>query len=83
LRRGLALWVVLTAAGAALYKRAQSLAETEQRSVGDVLRDLPGRLSEDLRTLPDDVRTAAREGRQAAERRSAEVEDDYRQAANP
>jgi hypothetical protein len=83
LRRGLALSVVLSAAGAALYKRAQHVAETEQRSVGDVLRELPGRLSQDLRTLPDDLRAAAEEGRHAAERRSAEVEDDYRQAANP
>jgi hypothetical protein len=48
-----------------------------------VLRELPGRLSQDLRTLPDDLRAAAEEGRHAAERRSAEVEDDYRQAANP
>jgi hypothetical protein len=83
LRRGVALWVVLSAAGAALYKRAQHVAETEQRSVGEVLQELPGRLSQDLRTLPDDLRAAAREGRHAAERRSAEIEEDYRQAANP
>ena len=83
MRRGLALWVVLSAAGAALYKRAQHVAETKQRSVGEVLRELPGRLSQDLRTLPDDLRAAAEEGRHAAERRSAEVEEDYRQAANP
>lgn len=83
MRRGLALSVVLSAAGAALYKRAQHVAETEQRSVGEVLRELPGRLSQDLRTLPDDLRAAAEEGRHAAERRSAEVEADYRQAANP
>jgi hypothetical protein len=83
LRRGLALSVVLSAAGAALYRRAQNVAETEQRSVGEVLRELPGRLSRDMRTLPDDLRAAAEESRQAAERRSAEVEEDYRQAANP
>jgi hypothetical protein len=83
LRRALALSVVLSAAGAALYKRAQNVAETEQRSVGEVLRELPGRLSRDVRTLPDDLRTAAEEGREAAGRRSAEVEQDYRQAANP
>jgi hypothetical protein len=82
-KRGLAFSVALSAAGAALYKRAQHVAETEQRSVGEVLRELPGRLTEDLRTLPDDLRSAAQEGRQAAERRSAEVEEDYRQAANP
>jgi hypothetical protein len=83
LRRGLALSVVLSAAGAALYRRAQNVAETEQRTVGEVLRELPGRLSRDVRTLPDDLRLAAREGRHAAERRSAEVDEDYRQAANP
>jgi hypothetical protein len=82
-RRGLALWVALSAAGTALYKRAQHVAETEQRSVGEVLREMPGRISHDLRTLPDDLRTAAEEGKTAAKRRSAEVEEDYRQAANP
>jgi len=82
-KRGLALSVALSAAGAALYKRAQRVAETEQRSVGDVLREMPGRISQDLRTLPDDLRTAAHEGKTAAKRRSAEVEEDYRQAANP
>jgi len=58
-RRALALSVGLSAAATALYKRAQALAETEQRPVGDVLRDMPGRISADLRTLPDDLRTAA------------------------
>ncbi|HEY8859644.1 MAG TPA: hypothetical protein VIM27_09345 [Gaiellales bacterium] len=79
-RAALAVSVGLSAAATALYKRAQALAETEQRPVGDVLRDMPGRLSADLRTLPDDLRVAAQEGREAAGRKSAEVEDDYRQA---
>jgi hypothetical protein len=82
-RRALAVSVALSAAGTALYKRAQHLAETEQRPVGEVLRDLPGRISADLRTLPDDLRAAAQEGRQAAGRKSAEVEEDFRRAANP
>jgi len=82
-KRGLAISVALSAAGTALYKRAQHLAETEQRPVGEVLRDMPGRISADLRTLPDDLRAAAKEGRDAAARKSAEVEQDYRQAANP
>jgi hypothetical protein len=82
-KRGLAISVALSAAGTALYKRAQHLAETEQRPVGEVLRDLPGRLSADLRTLPDDLRAAAQEGRSAATRKSAEVEEDFRRAANP
>ncbi len=83
MRRGLAVWVVLAAAGTALYRRAQHLAETEQRPVGEVLRDLPGRITADLRTLPDDLREAAQEGRQAAGRKSAEVEEEFRRAANP
>lgn len=78
--RKLALSVALTAAATALYKRAQHLAETEQRPVGDVLRDLPGRISSDLRTLPDDLREAAQEGRDAAGRKSAEIDEDFRQA---
>ena len=57
MKRGLALSVALSAAGTALYRRAQHVAETEQRSVGEVLRELPGRITEDLRTLPDDLRS--------------------------
>ena len=83
MRRALAVSVALSAAGTALYKRAQHLAETEQRPIGEVLKDMPGRLSADLRTLPDDVRAAAKEGRDAAARKSAEVEQDYRQASSP
>jgi hypothetical protein len=82
-KRGLAISVAVSAAGTALYKRAQHLAETEQRPVGEVLKDMPGRISADLRTLPDDLRTAAQEGRQAAGRKSAEVEEDFRRASQP
>jgi hypothetical protein len=82
-KRGFAISVALSAAGTALYKRAQHLAESEQRPVGEVLKDLPGRISADLRTLPDDLRAAAKEGRDAAGRRSAEVEQDFRHASNP
>jgi hypothetical protein len=78
--RKLAVSIGLTAAATALYKRAQHLAETEQRPIGDVLRDLPGRISSDLRTLPDDLREAAQEGREAAGRKSSEIEDDFRHA---
>ena len=81
MKRALAVSVGLSAAATALYKRAQVLAETEQRPVGDVLRDMPGRLSADVRTLPDDLRVAAQEGRQAAGRKSAEVDDDFRRAS--
>jgi hypothetical protein len=80
-RRALAVSIVLSAAGTAVYKRAQHLAETEQRPLGEVLKDLPGRISADLRTLPDDLRAAAQEGRDAAGRKAAEVEDDFRRAS--
>ena len=83
MRRALAVSVALSAAGTALYKRAQHLAETEQRPVGEVLKDLPGRISADLRTLPDDLRAAAHEGRDAAGRKAAEVEEDFRRASEP
>jgi hypothetical protein len=82
-RRTLAVSVALSAAFTALYRRAQNLAETEQRSVGEVLKDMPSRLSSDLRTLPDDLKAAAHEGREAAGRKSAEVEDDFRRASHP
>jgi hypothetical protein len=82
-KRGVAISVALSAAGTALYKRAQHLAETEQRPIGEVLKDMPGRLSADLRTLLDDLRAAAKEGRDAAGRKSAEVEQDFRHASNP
>ena len=83
MKRGLALSVALSAAGTAIYKRAQHVAETEQRSVGEVLRELPGRITADLRTLPDDLRAAAQEWRQAAGRRSAVVDEDYSRASQP
>ena len=48
-----------------------------------MLKELPGRISADLRTLPDDLRAAAKEGRDAAGRKSAEVEQDFRHASQP
>ena len=83
MRRALAVSIALSAAGTAVYKRAQHLAETEQRPLGEVLKDLPGRISADLRTLPDDLRAAAQEGRDAAGRKAAEVEEDFRRASHP
>jgi hypothetical protein len=75
--------VALSAAAAAVYRRARHLAEIEQRPLGDVLAGFPGRLVSDLRTLPEDVRTAAHEGREAAGRKSAEIEEDFRHASDP
>jgi len=68
----------LAAAGAALlaYDRAKRIAEDEGRPIGEVLAEMPGKLFADLRTIPDDLRDAADEGRSAAERRSQEIDDD-------
>jgi hypothetical protein len=68
----------LVAAGAAVlaYDRAKRIAEDEGRPLGEVLAEMPGKLFADLRTIPDDLREAAEEGRNAAERRSQEIDDD-------
>ncbi|HEV8451582.1 MAG TPA: hypothetical protein VGQ45_09120 [Gaiellales bacterium] len=68
----------LAAAGAAVlaYDRAKRIAEDEGRPLGEVLAEMPGKLFADLRTIPDDVREAAEEGRRAAERRSQEIDDE-------
>jgi len=50
------------------------------RPLGEVLAEMPGKLFADLRTIPDDLREAAEEGRSAAERRSQEIDDDIADA---
>lgn len=74
--------LVLAAAGAGLlaYDRAKRIAEDENRPLGEVLAELPAKLLADLRTIPDDLREAAGEGRSAAERRSREIDDDIADA---
>jgi hypothetical protein len=64
----------LAAAAAAVlaYDRAKRIAEDENRPLGEVL----AKLFADLRTIPDDLREAAEEGRSAAERRSQEIDDE-------
>jgi hypothetical protein len=64
----------LAAAGVAVL--AYDRAEDENRPLGEVLAEMPGKLFADLRTIPDDLRDAAEEGRSAAERRSQEIDDD-------
>ena len=64
----------LISAVAALYRRAQAIAEQEERPVADVVGELPGRILKDLESIPDDLRTAAEEGRAAARRAAAEVD---------
>jgi hypothetical protein len=68
----------LAAAAAAVlaYDRAKRIAEDENRPLGEVLAELPGKLFADLRTIPDDLREAAGEGKSAAERRSQEIDDE-------
>jgi hypothetical protein len=72
----------LAVAGAAVlaYDRAKRIAEDEGRPLGEVLAEMPGKLFADLRTIPDDLREAAEEGRSAAERRSQEIDDDIADA---
>jgi hypothetical protein len=72
----------LAAAGAAalVVERARRIAEEEDRPVSEVLAEMPGRIMADLRTIPDDLRDAADEGRAAAERREHEIDDDIRTA---
>jgi hypothetical protein len=72
----------LMAFGAAVlvYQRAKRIAEDEDRPVTDVLTEMPGRLFSDLRTIPDDIRDAADEGRKAASARGDEIDDEMRRA---
>lgn len=72
--RRLLLVGVVASAAVALYRRAQEIAEQEERSLADVITDMPRRLWHDLETIPDDLRTAAEEGA-AAGHRSADSVD--------
>lgn len=74
--RGLLTLTVLAGAGAALYRRAQQIAEREERPLGDVVAEMPGRIWNDLQTLPDDVRASADEGVAAARRAAERVDAD-------
>jgi hypothetical protein len=66
--RRLLLVGFVASAAVALYRRAQEIAEQEERPIADVVTDLPRRLWRDLETIPDDVRAAAEEGAAAAHR---------------
>ena len=73
MRRLLLIGVVASAA-VALYRRAQEIAEQEERPIADVVTDLPRRLWHDLETIPDDLRAAAEEGAAAAQRSAESVD---------
>jgi hypothetical protein len=63
-----------------VYQRAKRIAEDEDRGVGDVLTEMPARLFSDLRTIPDDLREAAGEGKQAAADRAQDIDEAMRAA---
>ena len=72
----------LAVAGAAalVYERARRIAEREGRPLSEVLAEVPSRLVADLRTIGDDLREAADEGREAAARREQEMDEELREA---
>ena len=72
--RRLLLVGVVASAAVALYRRAQEIAEQEERPLADVVTDLPRRLWHDLETIPDDLRAAAEEGAAAAHRSAESVD---------
>jgi hypothetical protein len=72
-RRLLVIGVVASAA-VALYRRAQEIAQDEERPLADVVTDLPRRLWHDIETIPDDLRSAAEEGAAAAHRSADRVD---------
>ena len=72
--RRLLLAGVVASAAVALYRRAQEIAEQEERPLADVVTDLPRRLWHDLLTIPDDLRAAAGEGAAAAHRSAESVD---------
>ena len=79
-RFGSLMGLAAAAAAALVLERARRIAEEEDRPLSEVLAEMPGRLMADLRTLPDDLREAADEGRDAAERREQEIDDDMKDA---
>lgn len=72
--------LALTGAAALVYERARRISESEGRPLTEVLVDVPSRLVADLRTIGDDLRDAAGEGREAAARREQEIDDEIRVA---
>ncbi|HEX2588494.1 MAG TPA: hypothetical protein VHL51_09525 [Gaiellales bacterium] len=68
----------LAAIGAAAFvvERARRISEEQGRPLSEVLREMPGRLRDDLSTLGDDIREAADEGRSAAARREQEIDEE-------
>ena len=66
--------LILIGAGAYLGKRAMDIAREEGKPVSEVLSSLPGRIAEDVKSLPDDLRMAGREGKLASDREIADLD---------
>jgi hypothetical protein len=79
-RLATAIGLAVAGAGALVYERARRIAEAEGRPLTEVLADVPSRLVADLRTVGDDLREAAEEGREAAARREQEIDEELRVA---
>ena len=76
------LGLAVAGAAALVYDRARRIADEDGRPLSEVLSEMPGRLSADLRTMVDDLREAAEEGVDAAHRREEELDDQMRAARN-
>lgn len=78
--RGVTTFLGVAAVGAAayVYHRAQQLSEQEGRPLGDVLREMPGRLASDFNSIGDDFKAATDDGRQAAQDRQDEIDEELR-----
>lgn len=63
-------------------RRLQEVAEQEGVPLGDLVADLPRRLSDDLATLPDDLRMAVTEGKLAAQRQMRALDEQMRTASS-
>ena len=72
--RRLLLVGAAVSAAVALYRRAEEIADEEERPLSDVVTDLPRRLWNDLGSIPDDLRSAAEEGVAAAHRSADSVD---------
>jgi hypothetical protein len=72
------LGLAIAGTAALVYERARRISETDGRPLTDVLAEMPARLVADLRTIGDDLREAADEGREAAARREHEIDDELK-----
>jgi hypothetical protein len=72
------LGVAAVGAAANVYRRAQQVAEQEGRPLGEVLREMPTRLVSNFESMGDDLRAAADDGKQAAQDRQDEIDEELR-----